>query len=645
MLRILPDHLINQIAAGEVIERPAAAVKELVENALDAGATQIRITLRQGGTSYLAVQDNGRGMIREELPLAVARHATSKLPQDDLNQINYLGFRGEALASLGAVARLSITTLPKTQEHGWKIYVAGGKQEEVVPTSCAPGTLVEISDLFFATPARLKFLKSPRSEAQAVHDMVRRLSMTRPDVGFSLSNDNKQMLQLAPAASMAARAQGEYPTPHQGEMMPNPHLLRPRLERLFTSDFIAHAYDMQAQKDNWLLGGILGAPTDHKPNQNGQYFFVNGRVVRDKALHGIIRAAYGDTVPHGRYPALVLFMALPGPDVDVNVHPAKAEIRFRDAQAMRGFIIGSIRQVLAQMGHQPNPITRNFRPGSSSFFPGATRAIHSGTAAPLTNQNPINTPFSLARTPDLLSQAPPMPPHHPLLQENDAPGHGQGYGAPNKNETPDGGGCTQEKPEFYENWQDYPLGRACAQLHKTYIISQSAQGLVVVDQHAAHERLVYEKMKQELAQGQVAQQNLLIPEVVELDTDLCHNIISYREAFAQMGLVIEEFGADAILVRATPCLFGQGDIQSLMRDLASLVSEQQDAQPLKDMLERVCATLSCHGSVRAGRTLSLAEMDALLRQIETTDFSGQCNHGRPTYVTFDQKNLEKLFRR
>lgn len=579
-IRRLPEGLINRIAAGEVIERPASAVKELAENAIDAGARNISITIENGGRTRISVVDDGAGMTADEMELAIERHATSKLPDGDLMNIVTLGFRGEALPSIAAVSRLKITSRVQDADSAYEIAVEGGKSQAVKPASLREGTRVEIRDLFFRTPARLKFLKSDRAETMAVSDVVRRLAMAHPGIAFRLSTGSGRDLIL-PAAG---RGPGE------------------RLKRMGTivsRDFAENAIAIEAAAEEIHLSGFAGLPGLNRSNSTAQYLIVNGRPVRDKLLIGALRAAYADVMEHGRYPVAALFLELPGDQLDVNVHPAKAEVRFRDPYAVRNLIVGAIRQALQEQGHQTamNATRRTL---------GAFRSGGTGQQF----QRPIS-PQAFAPLPG--------------LSDVSADAH-------------------EAETATDEQAIEQPLGAARAQLHETYVISQTADGLVITDQHAAHERLVYERMKNMMSQGGIERQVLLIPEIIELGGDEADKLVDSSDALTELGLVIEAFGPGAVAVREVPAILGNGDIASLVRDLAETISEG-GAELLSERVNEVLGTMACHHSVRAGRRLNAAEMNALLRDMENTPGSGQCNHGRPTFIELKLSDIEKLFGR
>jgi DNA mismatch repair protein MutL len=592
MLRRLPSNLVNQIAAGEVVERPASAVKELVENAIDAGARRIAVTLKEGGRTYLSVVDDGAGMSREELVLAVERHCTSKLPDDDLGDIRTLGFRGEALPSIASVSRFTITSRPAGAETAWALQIEGGAKGEAKPAAHPPGTRVEVRDLFFATPARLKFLKEPRTESSHVADAMRRLAMAHPAIGFRLESEERTLLDLAAA---------------------NPSLLEKqdaaRLERLAAimgREFADNAVAIDANREGFRLTGFAGLPTLNRPTSQHQYLFVNGRPVRDKLLNGAVRGAYHDFLARDRNPLVALFLEAPPELVDVNVHPAKTEVRFRDAGIVRGMIVGALRTALSAAGHRASTTVADAALGAFRPHTGYSNAL------PMGNGHASSIPRGLAEAAMQF-----MPP--PSVRT--------------------------EEPAINGDAVSYPLGVARAQLHETYIVAQTDQGVVIVDQHAAHERLLHEKLKHQLEAEGVKRQALLLPEVVDVGEDGARRLTQRASELATMGLVLEPFGLGAVVVRETPALLGEADVQGLVRDLADELSEMGDHLSLKEKVEEVCGTLACHTSVRAGRRLTVDEMNALLRQMEATPHSGQCNHGRPTYVELKLADIERLFGR
>ncbi|MBX9588476.1 MAG: DNA mismatch repair endonuclease MutL [Hyphomonadaceae bacterium] len=609
-IRQLRPETINRIAAGEVIERPASVVKELVENALDAGATDIEVVTAAGGLSLIRVTDNGGGMMTADLALAVERHATSKLADEDLFNIATLGFRGEALPSIGSVAHLSIASRPREAAAAHEIVVERGAKQGVRPAALNPGTRVEVRELFSATPARLKFLKSERAENMAISEVVKRLAMAHPTVAFMLTTGERAGLKL-PAQPLGADG----------------HLVR--LGRIMGREFLDDALTIEIEREGVRLTGFAGLPTLHRPDPGQQFLFVNGRPVKDRLLIGAVRAAYGDLVPKARYPLLALFVALPPREVDVNVHPSKAEVRFRDAGAVRRLVAGALRAALDAAGHKASTA------GGLQAMSALVRSAGGGSAA--AGRGP-GYASSHAYGPGYGGSQPPP--------RSGAPrGFAEDWQAPLEGlDALSADGWAAAEPAAAE-LLDRPLGAARAQLHETYIVAQTRYSVVIVDQHAAHERLVYERIKATLADGGVARQVLLIPEIVELDGDEAAALAAAAGAFAALGLVLEAFGPGAVLVREVPALLGDTDVKGLVRDLAREAVSESQGSLLKERLEAVCSTMACHGSVRAGRRLTAAEMNALLREMEATPHSGQCNHGRPTYVELRLADIERLFGR
>ncbi len=598
---------MNRIAAGEVIERPASAVKELVENSIDAGARHVEVTVRDGGKSLIMVADDGCGMTRDELELAVERHATSKLPDYDLSAIASLGFRGEALPSIGAVSRMSITSRSADDDSAWTLTLEGGRKAGPMPAGQPIGTRIEVRDLFFATPARLKFLRMDRTETQQIGEAISRLAMARPDIGFTFADETRTRLRLDAS---------------QGD------LLESRLDRLagvMGKEFAANALPVDAEREGIRLTGYAGVPTLNRANAAMQYLFVNGRPVKDRLLIGAVRGAYADFLSRDRHPLVALFLDIDPHAVDVNVHPAKAEVRFRDSGLVRGLIVGALKHALAAAGHR----------ASTTVASAALGAIRGGGLPERSGGGQYRFPSSYrpsgSVSPGLAEQAAAF--QSPLATALDLPpaARGDAAGAPDI-----------EREGFTE---EYPLGAARAQLHGTYIVAQTADGFVIVDQHAAHERLVYERMKTALAADGVKRQGLLIPEIVELDEAAAQRLVARADELAELGLVLEGFGPGAVAVREVPAMLGKVDAAGLVRDLADELAELGAAFSLKEKLEDVCGTIACHGSVRAGRRLNTDEMNALLREMEATPHSGQCNHGRPTYVELKLADIEKLFGR
>ena len=610
-IRILPSTLVNQIAAGEVIERAASVVKELVENSIDAGATSVEVTLVDGGKSLIAVADNGKGMSREELSLAVERHATSKLPDDDLFNINFLGFRGEALPSIASVARMCVISREKDAENAWKIEVDGGVKSEVEPTAYPCGTRIEVRDLFYATPARLKFLKSNLSEANQCADMLNRIAMANPHISFYLTVDNKKKIALNAC---------------QGELF---DARLKRLSEVMGREFGENSLSVNAEKDGLRISGFVSLPTLNKANYLSQYLFVNNRPVRDKLLLGAIRGAYQDVLASNRYPLCALFFDINPAYVDVNVHPTKAEVRFYDNSLVRGLLVSAIRHVLS-LGSSRSAETVDVADLLNAAAVGNEAAGNVDDVAILQEhvQNPVRPFFQSIM---------PRPHRQAVLPELE-----RVYSV--KTEVVPAEDLPQEMNDDVEN-VGY-LGLAKAQFHDTYIIAQNEDSIVIVDQHAAHERIVMEKLKKSLMNEQhVATQMLLIPEVVDLPAGDKLRILEAAENLKQLGLVVEEFGSTAVIVREIPALLGDIDVKALVHNLAEEMAEWGKEYSLSKKLHLICATMACHGSVRAGRRLNIEEMNHLLREMERTEHSGQCNHGRPTYVELKLKNIEKLFER
>lgn len=615
VIRLLSERTINRIAAGEVVERPASAVKEIVENAVDAGASRIDVVMREGGRELIQVKDNGCGMSPDELSLAVERHATSKLSDEDLVNIRSLGFRGEALASIGAVARLSVTSRPAGATEAWSVCVDAGKKSAPAPAALTEGTVIEVRDLFYATPARLKFLKTNRTEYGQASDMLKRLAMAHPMIAFSLSDGDRITFRAPTIADLMGDARLE------------------RLGAILGREFRENALEIDAEREGMRLTGFAGLPTLNRGNAMQQYLFVNGRPVRDKLLNGAVRGAYQDYLARDRHPSLALFLDVPAAFVDVNVHPAKAEVRFKDAGLVRGMIVSALRHALAGAGHRASTTVAGAALGAMRT--GGTSTLPWGQ--PGNQQGRPNLPKGFA---DIANQI--YAPDEPRPPQGFAEGVQMGFDA--------GGTLTAPSARPDETQQEqpsesFPLGAARGQVHATYIVSQTRDGIVIVDQHAAHERLVYERMKKQIAATGVARQSLLLPEVVELEDAPAERLLARAEELATLGLIVEPFGEGAVMVREVPAMLGKLDVKGLVRDLADELTELDQALSLKEKLEEVCSTMACHGSVRAGRRLTIDEMNALLREMEETPHSGQCNHGRPTYVELKLADIERLFGR
>jgi DNA mismatch repair protein MutL len=607
-VRQLPETIVNRIAAGEVVERPASVVKELVENAIDAGASRLDIFTDGGGRRRITVTDNGSGMTRADLALAVERHATSKLDDEDLLRIRTLGFRGEALPSIGAVARLSIATRHASDTHAWSLSVDGGTKSQIVPAALNDGTRVDVADLFYATPARLKFLKTDRTEAEAIREVVRRLGMARPDITFTLAGEERTPVTWNAALPGAA-----------GRLT--------RLGDILGGDFRSHAIEVRAERDGVTVEGFAAAPSLTRANALGQYLFVNGRPVRDKLILGAVRAAYSDYLPRDRHPVVALFVTLDPREVDANVHPAKTEVRFRNAGLVRALIVHALKDGLAREGR---------------------RTAANSDGAIITSFRPQGVPRTdLPRTSWDWRASPAYPtgPAPPSFRMAPAAAQGLAEAAQAAFDVGAPSADTRHDEAAPLDLLDRPLGAARTQIHETYIVSQTRDGLIVVDQHAAHERIVYERLKASLERDGVARQMLLIPEIVELDEATVERLVERAAELETFGLAIESFGPGAVAVRETPALLGKADAKSLLRDLSEHMAEWDESLPLERRLMHVAATMACHGSVRAGRRLKPEEMNALLREMEVTPNSGQCNHGRPTYVELKLSDIEKLFGR
>jgi DNA mismatch repair protein MutL len=603
-VRQLPEQVVNRIAAGEVVERPASVVKELVENAIDAGARRIDIFTDGGGRRKIAITDDGGGMTRADLALAVERHATSKLDDEDLLRIRTLGFRGEALPSIGAVAKLNIATRHATEPHAWTLSVEGGEKSALAPAALSQGSRVEVSDLFYATPARLKFLKTDRTEAEAIREVVRRLAMARPDIAFTLAGEERSPVTWAAA-------------------LPGPPGQLTRLGDILGADFRISAIDVRAEREGVMVEGFAASPSLTKANALGQYLFVNGRPVRDKLILGAVRAAYSDYLPRDRHPVVALFVTLDSREVDANVHPAKTEVRFRNSGLVRALIVHALKEGLAREGRRTAANT-----GS-----GVIDALRPAFAPRQMNGGQAN--WDWRRSPAF--PAGPSPAFQTATAFAESGQAAFDVGAPT--------GDVRFEAHPSADLLDRPLGAARTQIHETYIVSQTRDGLIVVDQHAAHERIVYEKLKASLARNGVQRQILLIPEIVEMDEATVERLLERGDELASFGLAIESFGPGAVAVRETPSLLGKANAGALLRDLAEHMAEWDEALPLERRLMHVAATMACHGSVRAGRRLKPEEMNALLREMEDTPNSGQCNHGRPTYVELKLADIEKLFGR
>ena len=591
-IRYLPETLINQIAAGEVVERPAAVVKELVENALDAGASAIDVDIFEGGKKRIVINDNGSGMSDSEIKAALDRHATSKLPDDDLLNIEHLGFRGEALASIAAVAKINIKTYDAQSGESWEISCEGGKKSGVSPCAHPKGTRIEVADLFYATPARLKFQKTERAEFSAIKDTLSRLAMAYPDVAFTLVHNGASKLNLPAVLDSQSR-----------------------LSALLGRDFGENSMALEAEREGIKLSGYAGLPTYHRGTSRYQYLFVNGRAVKDRLLHGCVRAAYTDVLHRNRHPVVALFLELPPEDVDVNVHPAKAEVRFRDPQLVRGLIIGALKHAIMEGGFRT----------AGSVGEQALEALR--PALPLRRGSASAMPYAYASGQQIQSNQ--------ALYEPAQVAYGL-----------DPTAKVEETPSYDEEMQDFPLGAARAQIHENYIIAQSADGIVIIDQHAAHERIVYERFKAQMEESGVEKQGLLTPDIIEMDEGDAEQLLEHGKTFSKLGLEIEPFGSGAIAVQSVPALLsGRLDTKTLLYNLLDDLKEYDKTTLLEEKINHILSTMACHGSMRSGRRMNADEMNSLLRQMEKTPLSGQCNHGRPTYIRLSLKEIERLFSR
>ena len=590
-IRRLPSGLIDRIAAGEVVERPASALKELVENALDAGATMVAVRLSAGGLDLVEVTDDGSGMNPSDMELALERHATSKLPDDNIEEVLSFGFRGEALPSIASVSRLTLESRERGAGEGWQIAIDHGVRIGTGPAAVPPGTRVRVEGLFDKVPARRKFLRSPRAEYAACVDAVKRLALARPDVGFRMEHDGRRSIAVQPSDAPTRVAA----------------LLDPGLER--------HGVGIDHVRDQMRLTGVVSLPTFNRGMADQQFLFVNSRPVKDRLLVGALRAAYRDLLARDRHPVAALFIDVPGSEVDINVHPAKTEVRFRDPAAVRGLVVGGLRQALHEAGHRS--------------------AVREQMAAPVQWTSSADRRPGGSRDPGRLESWVPSPPGIPASAGTTLHEARLDFAhLPQARAEP----ATAPVPA-------HPLGVARGQVAQTYIVAEAEDGLVIVDQHAAHERLVLERMRAARADGGVARQVLLIAETVELDEVDCDRLEDAAPELSDLGLNIERFGASAMLVRAVPAALGSPDVAALLADLAAEIAELGGAISLRDRLDLVAATIACHGSVRAGRVLSVAEMNALLREMEVTPNSGQCNHGRPTWVKLAHCDIERLFGR
>ncbi len=626
-IKILSDSTINRIAAGEVIERPASVVKELVENAIDAGATSVSITLEQAGKNLILIADNGFGMSAEDLAIAVERHATSKLDEEDLLNINSFGFRGEALPSIGAISKLTITSRARGSERAYQIQLIGGSDKQLRAAVHNEGTKIEVRDLFFATPARLKFLRTDKTELAAIVEIVKKIAIAHPHIAFNLSHDGRNIIN-----TKAQKAQEQ-------EEVNSILLLKKRVVEIIGEEFVANCSVVQLQRQDISITGLVGLPTFNRASAEDQFLFINNRPVKDKVLNMALRAAYQDYLARDRHPVAVLFINIDPQLVDVNVHPAKSEVRFHDPNLIRGMLVSSIRDALSNSSHKVSNTLATTALGyfKPSINPGAASAISRPIAAPqfpnpkfgevgkVQNQPLAKKEVQGFSDSNKITSFKPFISTAPLALVEES---------------------NQEAAAQTEVRASYPLGAAKTQLYNTYIVSQTEDSIIIIDQHAAHERLGYEKIKQALQDKEVIRQRLLIPEIVELpDAYRAGLLHSQKVTLSRLGLVIESFGERSIIVSEIPSLIGDANIQQLVQDLADHLSSLGENIALLELIEHVTETYACHYSIRAGKKLSVPEMNELLRQMEHTPFSGQCNHGRPTYVELRLKDIEKLFGR
>ena len=598
-IRQLSDAAINRIAAGEVVERPASAVKELVENSLDAGATRVDITFANGGKTLLRVVDNGAGVKGQYLPLAVARHATSKIDGTDLLNINTFGFRGEALPSLGAVGKLKITSRSSDNANAFAIHVTGGKIGEVKPAALASGTIVDLNDLFYATPARLKFLRSDKAESRAIVEVLRCLAIAEPNVTFTLKDiskggDGRSIFKYDNCSGDYSKA------------------IKNRLTQGLGADFTDNSFMINTERDGIKLFGYAGLPTYSRGAAVQQFFFVNGRPTKDRILLGALRAAYVDLLPHKRYPAAALFIECDPKRVDMNVHPAKAEVRFREPGIIRGLVVSGLKHMLAESGHRSSSTIGQQLLGA---FQGDKRS-NPDLRTPIRNSNYVNSQSNFE--------------HLEQFKDNDVILEKINGTIPQENKI---------------DIETFPLGTARAHLFENYILAQTSQSFVLVDSHAAHERIIYEKLKKSMLEGKIKTQTLLIPEIIDLTESDASRVLEFSGELKSFGLVLEPFGLGSIIVRETPAMLGVVNVENLILDIIDEINDQNRSEILKTKIEAILSRISCHGSVRSGRRLKIDEMNALLREMEKTPHSGQCNHGRPTYVELSLSDIEKLFGR
>lgn len=596
-IKILSNTIINRIAAGEVVERPSSAVKELVENAIDAKASRIDIIIENAGRNLITIIDDGIGMNKEELLLATERHTTSKLPDEDINNIEFFGFRGEALPSIASVSRMTITSRSQndTSEFAWSVNIIGGDKQEPHPASLSKGTKIEVRDLFFATPARLKFLKTEKTEIHYIVDCLKKIAMANPNISFSLTSEGKEIFN--------------YDAYDGDEALYN------RLNDIIGKGFKENFTYIQSEDLDCSLKGYISTPTYNVGTSNEQYFFINKRPVKDKLLSMAVKIAYQDFIPHGRHPLLCLFLEIDSGFVDVNVHPAKSEVRFKDSNLIRGTVISAIKHGIRNIGKQASDHLTEV--AISSFIPENIPSMKEPPRAQYSSSPKPN--FIRPVIPDVQTTAAIFAPIEPMVKADPA--------------------------DFDQAQVHFPLGAACGQIHDTYIISQTEDGMILIDQHAAHERIFYERLKKEILNKQIKTQRLLVPEIIELPEHVIEQLLANREEFVNLGLYFESFGSKEISVTELPAILKCKDVKRLVLDIVDDLNEYNQQVSLENKIQHFLATFACHHSIRAGRNLSIKEMNSLLREMESCDHTGQCNHGRPTYIKLDLKAIEKLFER
>ena len=621
-IRILPQNLINQIAAGEVVERPSSAVKELVENAIDAGSSVILVDILEGGKDLIVVTENGAGMSKDQLALCIERHATSKIPDDDLSSISTMGFRGEALPSLGSISRLSITSRQKDQEHGWKMTIEAGIKSDLIPTSHPIGTRVEVKDLFFSTPARLKFLKTTNTERHHITDIIEKLALANPSLHFTLRDTKKTLLDFPQADSILER-----------------------LTQIYGKEFKENTIEVFGERDGYKIEGFVGLPTYNRNAANYQQFFVNQRCIKDKILSHALRLSYQDLLAKDRYPVAILYLTIPAREVDVNVHPAKSEVRFLDAGLVRGLMVSSIKAALHSNGQQTARIVSDF--ALSKWVPEKEKNQIENESRDVflqKTESKLNNLQNSYSFPKASQQSKPSN----SVQESFSLNRFVSAAPNRKSEPQEIMHFPVKEPEIIETSgivAERILGRPLAQLHLNYILSQTENGFLLIDQHAAAERIHYEKLKQDLESSKLKRQALLIPEILDLTCEEKEKLEPFRDELASYGLKIENFGEGGILIREIPAILGECDAKKLMRDILDEILTLEATLHLKEKIYEILSSYACHHSIRSGQKLSLSEMDHLLRDMEHTKFSGQCNHGRPTYIELSLLDIEKLFGR